>query len=997
MALRLWIPNDMQYGELEPGEARQSVFRQTAQQALMHRLFAQTDDDPGEELFCRLEHFTQALHERLPTNPKVKALWLKLMVDIDTPKVTEMKGAAVQTSLPEMVGDAFCYAWHGVCAALVTSWMKYGEQGLIDAEEQALQAQDALQDGGTSIQEEPEAKDDDAGCSPVNPVRAERSVVLGYIGLHVHKALLHHLGNDETVPVSSEINRLFAAIWLDALLVTCSDWLAEVDGGTHKRNGQPHTYQWIVLQQPRLIRSLKALLGDLPWRFTLQPLRQPVAYQVDVKALGNTPGQDGFAVPLFGYRRSNQFLRDFHVQYQQSSAGQEAIRPYLSAINTQQNVAWRINRPLLTVARSLCEAIDASLVTLQNPVFTWACQNFYPDPKKKQSGKRRSMLPGEMLDNPLAARALHDLCPENGEQPAFYLPWKADYRGRMYAHTPWFTPQGGDFPRALLEFAESKPLSEQGLTALRRHGANLVKRQQLLDDLNIKDRQVVTLAEREQWIIEHEQAILDCATAPLAQPFWCQVAGKPWQFLVFCLAYRQWHDNPEALLHLPVQIDGTCNGLQHIAALTGDEALAKAVNVLPGNSDFPEDIYSTLAQAAITELEKIDCTRKSGAIDSGLVLAKQWLLANEPKNWMHRATAKRVVMTIPYGACETAQAGFVAEEIAEQFAKIWPISTTTDQLLALQGLSKINPELLKACPNTLFAAYWANVNEQKKANPDVVTLLKNEIMDMRKLLAHVALLIVKALRAALAKHYPVVDQFSDWLLGMAASCRGFPLLWLSPVGVPVCQDKFTLQGTQLQAGQGKHQVRLDFKKMTEQAWSHAQSRSLLPNFIHSLDAAHLAMTLLAASKQHIHQVGSIHDCLLCHPNDTEVLGLVVRQCFVKLYGQDATRSQGVGVLLDWFEWMRLVSAIQQTGQVNVLLGALQAPGGLGEQCLDENNRLLLQSLRQFGPVHCQFAVQLLKYRQQVALTPTEDPLPSLPFTHGLPIEDAHDLSVYFFS
>lgn len=48
--------------------------------------------------------------------------------------------------------------------------------------------------------------------------------------------------------------------------------------------------------------------------------------------------------------------------------------------------------------------------------------------------------------------------------------------------------------------------------------------------------------------------------------------------------------NPSTYMsHLPVHMDGSCNGLQHYAALGRDEAGGKAVNLLP--SDKPQDVY----------------------------------------------------------------------------------------------------------------------------------------------------------------------------------------------------------------------------------------------------------------------------------------------------------------------------------------------------------------------------------------------------------------------
>lgn len=45
--------------------------------------------------------------------------------------------------------------------------------------------------------------------------------------------------------------------------------------------------------------------------------------------------------------------------------------------------------------------------------------------------------------------------------------------------------------------------------------------------------------------------------------------------------------------HLPVHMDGSCNGLQHYAAMGGDELGAALVNLSP--SERPQDVYSGVA------------------------------------------------------------------------------------------------------------------------------------------------------------------------------------------------------------------------------------------------------------------------------------------------------------------------------------------------------------------------------------------------------------------
>ena len=79
--------------------------------------------------------------------------------------------------------------------------------------------------------------------------------------------------------------------------------------------------------------------------------------------------------------------------------------------------------------------------------------------------------------------------------------------------------------------------------------------------------------------------------------WWTQCDDK-WQALACCreIAAALRHDGPaeEYVSHLPVQQDGSCNGLQHYAALGRDTAGAHSVNLAP--SDRPMDVYSDVVE-----------------------------------------------------------------------------------------------------------------------------------------------------------------------------------------------------------------------------------------------------------------------------------------------------------------------------------------------------------------------------------------------------------------
>ncbi|MCB1628661.1 MAG: hypothetical protein KDI48_13130, partial [Xanthomonadales bacterium] len=387
---------------------------------------------------------------------------------------------------------------------------------------------------------------------------------------------------------------LFAEALLQALPEALGK--AQIDWRTKTIEKLTQHVLWLA---PGLKARLVSFLTHAPLTMTLQPLLTPPAYASRVA--GDSDGQFR-ELPLLDYRRLNEPLRAFLELLQPSHFAR-----VLPGLDAQQAVAWRLNQRLLACAQTLTElaaADDTGPAAGLDPsqVSAWRASSFLEAfyTEQQQRGVTRKILPGNYLRNPLVKSVIADAFVE-GAPRAFYLPWKADYRGRFYPETPWFSPQGGDLQRALLEFAEGSVLDDKGWIALQRHGGNLAKRERLLADLDITDREVVTLTERQAWVQRHEQQILDCAANPLRNPFWSEM-DEPWQFLAFCFAYADAKAGKPC--HTPVQIDGTCNGLQHIAALTGDFDLAVEVNVCiaEANAGTPTelqgDIYSRIAARA---------------------------------------------------------------------------------------------------------------------------------------------------------------------------------------------------------------------------------------------------------------------------------------------------------------------------------------------------------------------------------------------------------------
>lgn len=77
---------------------------------------------------------------------------------------------------------------------------------------------------------------------------------------------------------------------------------------------------------------------------------------------------------------------------------------------------------------------------------------------------------------------------------------------------------------------------------------------------------------------------------------WWAKSDEPWQTLASCMevAAAMKSSNPaEFMSGFPIHQDGSCNGLQHYAALGRDKIGALSVNLCP--SEKPQDVYSSVA------------------------------------------------------------------------------------------------------------------------------------------------------------------------------------------------------------------------------------------------------------------------------------------------------------------------------------------------------------------------------------------------------------------
>lgn len=178
---------------------------------------------------------------------------------------------------------------------------------------------------------------------------------------------------------------------------------------------------------------------------------------------------------------------------------------------------------------------------------------------------------------------------------AYYFPVTMDNRGRIYYRGGILTPQGSDFAKACFQFANYVELGSDGVEGIAIHTANVLG----FDKLSISDRiELLT-----SWYdsrtfddIKNTKQLLE--KFPDAKCFQGLVAIEECKRLFEHMDNDHCHSTFKS--NLVCHMDGTCNGLQHMAAITGDRNTAHAVNCTAAETtDLPTDIYGLVADAAV--------------------------------------------------------------------------------------------------------------------------------------------------------------------------------------------------------------------------------------------------------------------------------------------------------------------------------------------------------------------------------------------------------------
>jgi hypothetical protein len=403
---------------------------------------------------------------------------------------------------------------------------------------------------------------------------------------------------------------------------------------------------------------------------------------------------------------------------------------------------------------------------------------------------------------------------------SFYLPVRLDYRGRLYCVVEYLNYQGSDLAKALLKFAVGEKVylnNERAINYLKIFGASCFG----LGKESFKNRI--------NWINNNESDIINFINGDIIHK-----AENKLLFISFCFEYLKYVDalknNKEYFIScLPIQLDATCNGFQHLSLLLEDTTLAQEVNLGAATwEDSPNDFYSFLSMNCkkYFEDELLNNTDLNKETKESYIRLSNINYSN------HRKMVKKTIMTIPYNATKYANKIDLKEDFEYLNGKYY---YKNDKKIIFKEID------FKLLCDTLYICLYRDFPKIK----------------------------------ALLNYFKEIANISNKL--------NISIPWYLPTGLVVKQKYYANSKVKLKPFiYSKDLLTLNIY-IKDKFNTRKQSRALMPNIVHSLDAASLALLVNNYFKENNNNFFSVHDCFAVTCNNIDLISQLLKLSYYHIY------------------------------------------------------------------------------------------------------------------
>ena len=417
----------------------------------------------------------------------------------------------------------------------------------------------------------------------------------------------------------------------------------------------------------------------------------------------------------------------------------------------------------------------------------------------------------------------------------FFLPVRLDFRGRLNCISEYLNYQSSELAKALLLFSKPEKIYKTDISAihfLKSYGANCFG--------NKLDKK--SWNERAKWVDDNINDIINFNNGKLIKQ-----SENKLMFIAFCFEYNRLLDSFDNVnttyfeTYLPIRLDATCNGYQHIALLSLDINLAQELNLTKSSkNDTPKDYYSFIGinlvslykkKLTLPNLSELDreCYTRLSILD------------------VIRELLKRAVMVKPYNATPLK----IVESIKEVFQ---PVDVGQDTPL-----------------------YWERWYVYQKN--DNIRLRERDFV-----------LIRDGIEEILSDNVFKIKKLMTYLERIAKILAELSLIipWASPQGVNIYQSYLATEEIRLKPfTYSKKTFSLTVPNKEGKLNKTKQVRAFMPNLIHSLDAASLALLVdfyFNNSKNiGVKNIFTVHDCFGVTANNVENIMDLLKLVYTRIY------------------------------------------------------------------------------------------------------------------
>jgi hypothetical protein len=494
-------------------------------------------------------------------------------------------------------------------------------------------------------------------------------------------------------------------------------------------------------------------------------------------------------------------------------------------INNINSIPYKINKELLNIIKEKPYFYENSLL------------NNHPLEKKTKLNKNEKVILQKHISKVELQKHILNIADLFSNIPNLYFVNRIDNRGRVYCITEYLNYQGNELAKALLLFSIPNKISRIGcdisIAYFKAYGANCFGGKIKRESLNNKAK----------WVDTNIEMILNYKDGSLIQK-----ADNKFLFTAFCIEYKKWWDfcynSTETYFHshLPIQLDASCNGFQHLVLLSGDNNLSTQLNLTSTDySKKPYDFYSYILEIFKDHLKTLLLSSDISEEDKNSY--------KRIKNFcIERSLIKKMIMTIPYNATSRTMVENITSLLIKKKEKNGDVET-----LWYTHPEETNKPSNKLCYKDLF-------------------------------------LLVKNMKEILDSKAPKITKLKDYLEKIAYICTKLELHipWILPSGLEVKQSYLKEKSVDIKPFTYSYSI-IRLSVFTRQLDLVKQSRAFMPNLIHSLDALSLMMLLdqyFNNSELDVKNIYTIHDCFAMGMGHIEYIIDKLRKVYISIYSDD---------------------------------------------------------------------------------------------------------------